>query len=100
MMTAMFAMPAAAQAARGSRATAAAATATTSDEKLGDHVANLNPNLIQLPEATRRQIDSKMVRAGDELRSLALALHKHMQDPWSVEDVWLILVWHFAMTKG
>lgn len=27
-------------------------------------------------------------------------IDQHINDPWMVEDVWLIVAWHFAITKG
>lgn len=69
-------------------------------EKMGDKVAKLNPNLIVLPEATQMKIEAGMVAAGEQMRSLARGIRTHMEDPWEVEDVWLIVAWHYAISKG
>jgi hypothetical protein len=75
-------------------------SSSTMKEKMGDKVAKLNPNLIVLPEATQMKIEAGMVAAGEQMRSLARGIRTHMEDPWEVEDVWLIVAWHYAISKG
>ena len=63
-------------------------------------VSRLNPNLIQLPDTVRDKIDEGMRGVGDNIVAVTEGIKKQAQDPWSVEDVWLILVWHWLETRG
>ena len=63
-------------------------------------VSRLNPNLIQLPDTARDKIDEGMRGVGDNIVAVTEGIKKQAQDPWSVEDVWLILVWHWLETRG
>ena len=47
-----------------------------------------------------RAIDSSAQRVGREIRAFARGCERHIKDPWSIEDVWLIIAWHFAIVKG
>ena len=60
----------------------------------------MNPNLIQLPDTARDKIDEGMRGVGDNIVAVTEGIKKQAQDPWSVEDVWLILVWHWLETRG
>ena len=80
-------------------AVAAPASASTAAVK-ETWVSRMNPNLIQLSDPVRDKIDESMKGVGDDVAALAEGIKKQAQDPWSVEDVWLILVWHWLETRG
>lgn len=80
-------------------AVAAPASASTAVVK-ETWVSRMNPNLIQLPDPVRDKIDESMKGVGDNIAALAEGIKKQAQDPWSVEDVWLILVWHWLASRG
>lgn len=61
---------------------------------------NFDPNLIRLPEPAKRAVDAGMDRLSDELCHVTEAVKTQMNDDWDVEDVWLILLWNLAITKG
>ena len=61
-----------------------------------------SPNLFQLPEGARKSLDDFVIN-----RALAIAqcgvmnaIDDNVNDPWDIEDVWLIVAWHFAIAKG
>jgi hypothetical protein len=60
----------------------------------------LNPNLIQIPASTREKLDAFFLRRVRDCRGVLVALDEHINDPWEIEDAWLILAWHFAISKG
>lgn len=61
---------------------------------------DFNPNLISLPEPVQRKIDAGMDRLSDEICAVGDAIKVQMNDDWSVEDIWLIVFWHFLIAKG
>ena len=91
-----LAVPVAANAARrGSEPPAAAAVVTTSHR-----IDKPNPNLIQLPEGTRKKLDDMTMAAVKQLRDIVRVIDMEINDPWMVEDVWLIVVWHYMKKHG
>ena len=84
---------------RVTSAVAAPASASTVAVK-ETWVSRLNPNLIQLLDTVRDKIDEGMRGVGDNIVAVTEGIKKQAQDPWSVEDVWLILVWHWFETRG
>ena len=60
----------------------------------------LNPNLIQIPASTREKLDAFFLKRVRDCRGVLVALDEHINDPWEIEDAWLILAWHYAISKG
>ena len=60
----------------------------------------LNPNLIQIPTSTREKLDAFFLKRVRDCRGVLVALDEHINDPWEIEDAWLILAWHYAISKG
>ena len=85
---ASLAVPSAAHAARAETVPATKAAKT------------LNPNLIQIPASTREKLDAYFLRRVRDCRGVLVALDEHINDPWEIEDAWLIVAWHFAISKG
>ena len=36
----------------------------------------------------------------NDVRGAVNAVDKHINDPWSIEDIWLIVAWHYAIKNG
>ena len=70
---------------------AAAATATAHKP---------SPNLFQLPEGARKSLDDFVINRAKDVRGVMNAIDDNVNDPWDIEDVWLIVAWHFAIAKG
>ena len=85
---ASVAVPSAAHAARADAVPATKAAKT------------LNPNLIQIPASTREKLDAFFLKRVQDCRGVMVALDEHINDPWEIEDAWLIVAWHFAISKG
>jgi len=79
---------------------ASAAAAPASPAVPEDLAKKINPNLIQLPEPVRQKIDQGMMKLGDVVVCLATIVQMQAQDPWSVEDIWLILLWRWLIRRG
>ena len=60
----------------------------------------LNPNLIRIPSSTREKLDAFFLKRVQDCRGVMVALDEHVNDPWEIEDAWLIVAWHFAISKG
>lgn len=76
-------------------------TMSSQAEKRSDELLRkFNVNVVQLPEQAQTELSMAMQAAGVEIQVLALALTKMIQDPWAVEDVWLIVLWYYAHSKG
>ena len=90
-LAAPLASPRAAHAAKSS----AAATAAAPEQKY-----TFNPNLIKLPPALTDKFDAALDAVSNEAQALGQGIKAQMNDPWSVEDVWLLLLWSYARTKG
>tara|TARA_B110000977_G_scaffold74913_1_gene101191 strand:- start:10697 stop:12322 length:1626 start_codon:yes stop_codon:yes gene_type:complete len=72
---------------------------TPSEEK-GSFLENLNPNLIKLPDSVSEKIDASMVNVGKSISAVANGIKKQAQDPWSVEDVWVIIALNWLIKNG
>ena len=72
-------------------AVAAAPSATTHD---------LDPNLIRLPTPAKRALDAGFDRIAGEIRHVADTAKSKMKEDWDIEDVWVILLWNLAISKG
>ena len=70
---------------------AAAATATAHKP---------SPNLFTLPEGARKSLDDFVINRAKDVRGVMDAVDDNVNDPWDIEDVWLIIAWHFAIVKG
>jgi hypothetical protein len=70
---------------------AAAATATAHKP---------SPNLFTLPEGARKSLDDFVINGAKDVRGVMDAVDDNVNDPWDIEDVWLIIAWHFAIVKG
>ena len=85
-------------------ARAASASATASKKTAVVHEASflerLNPNLVRLPEPVATRVDAAMLGVGQSVRAFAGGVKKQAEDPWSVEDVWVIFVMRWVIRKG
>jgi hypothetical protein len=62
-------------------------------------VSSIDPNIVRLPEPVSRASDSSAQRVGREIRAFARGCERHIKDPWSIEDVWLIVLMQLAIDK-
>lgn len=90
-LAAPLAFPRAAHAAKSSTSAAAAAP---------EQKYSFNPNLIKLPPAVTDKFDAALDAISNEATALGEGIKAQMNDPWSVEDVWLLLAWSWARNKG
>ena len=90
-LAAPLAFPRAAHAAKSSTSAAAAAP---------EQKYSFNPNLIKLPPAVTDKFDAALDAISNEAMALGEGIKAQMNDPWSVEDVWLLLAWSWARNKG
>ena len=85
-------------------ARAASASATASKTTAAVHEASflerLNPNLVRLPEPVATRVDAAMLGVGQSVRAFASGVKKQAEDPWSVEDVWVIFLMRWVIRKG
>ena len=58
-----------------------------------------SPNLFQLPEGARKSLDDFVIVRPRDVRGVMNAIDDNVNDP-DIEDVWLIVTWHFAIAKG
>ena len=82
---------------------AASASATASEKtasREASFVEHLNPNLVRLPDPVAERIDAAMLGVGRSVRAFASGIKKHAEDPWSVEDVWVIFVMRWVIKNG
>lgn len=56
--------------------------------------------VIKLPAPIKRRVDAGIDRLSDFVCSASEVATRRMNVDWSIEDVWLILVWNAAITKG
>ena len=85
-------------------ARAASASATASKKTAAVHEASflerLNPNLVRLPEPVATRVDAAMLGVGQNVRAFASGVKKQAEDPWSVEDVWVIFLMQWVINNG
>lgn len=81
-------------------AASASATASKKTPVRGSFVEHLNPNLVKLPDPVAERVDAAMLGVGRNVRAFASGVKKHAEDPWSLEDVWLILVMRWVIKNG
>ena len=63
-------------------------------------VSDINPNVIRLPDSTRARLDAFFLERVQDCKGVIEAVDRHINDPWDIEDIWLIFLWHFMITKG
>lgn len=80
--------------------TAPTTTSKTATAPPASSTKTLNPNLIQLSSTTREKLDAHFLKRVRECRGALVGIDAHINDPWEIEDVWLIVVWHFVISKG
>ena len=51
-------------------------------------------------QAVAERVDAAMLGVGRNVRAFASGVKKHAEDPWSLEDVWLILVMRWVIKNG
>jgi hypothetical protein len=86
-------------------ASAASASKTASQKTaLGETSTSfferLNPNLVRLPDPVAERIDAAMLGVGRNARAFASGVKKQAEDPWSVEDVWIIFALQWVIKNG
>ena len=80
--------------------TAPTTTSKTATAPPASSTKTLNPNLIQLSSTTREKLDAHFLKRVRECRGALVGIDAHINDPWEIEDVRLIVVWHFVISKG
>lgn len=86
--------------ARAASASATASQKTAPGEPSPSFFERLNPNLVRLPDPAAERIDAAMLGVGRNVRAFASGLKKQAEDPWSVEDVWIIFALQWVIKNG
>ena len=81
-------------------AAAAAARVHAASPSAAVTAASWSPNLIKLPDEVHQKIDDFALSLVKDLRAVVEFADQQINDPWSIEDVWLIVVWHFAIKSA
>lgn len=59
--------------------------------------ASHGPNLIHMPDEMRGKLDAVFLSGVHGARNVLKGLDAHINDPWDIEDIWLIIVWHYLI---
>ena len=59
--------------------------------------ASHGPNLIHMSDETRGKLDAVFLSGLHGARNVLKGLDAHINDPWDIEDIWLIIVWHYLI---
>ena len=78
----------------------AAHAAKTQAAQSSSSTKTVNPNLIQLDSTTRGKLDTFFLKRVQDCREVLVSVDQHINDPWEIEDAWLIVAWHFLISKG